>query len=96
MIIGLEPAIVGLLYDITIGKKTSYCLADCLVCFMLIYQGPHKIQGIGAGFAPGVLNVSIVNEVVQVRVRNDNHASRLIPLWDMAHSYCRFEFAGIK
>jgi len=35
--------------------------------------GPHKIQGIGAGFVPGVMDTSLMDEVIQV---TEEHAAQ--------------------
>jgi len=38
--------------------------------------GPHKIQGIGAGFVPGVLNTGILDEIITVRAEDAFETSR--------------------
>jgi cysteine synthase A len=38
--------------------------------------GPHKIQGIGAGFVPDILNTSIVDEIIQVTNEQAIHTAR--------------------
>ena len=38
--------------------------------------GPHKIQGIGAGFVPSVLNTKLVDEIVQVQTADAFAAAR--------------------
>lgn len=40
--------------------------------------GPHKIQGIGAGFVPGVMNLSIVDEIIPVENDDAFAAARAI------------------
>lgn len=38
--------------------------------------GPHKLQGIGAGFVPGVLNPAIIDEVIQVTTEDAGKTAR--------------------
>ncbi|NPV30190.1 MAG: cysteine synthase A [Firmicutes bacterium] len=40
--------------------------------------GPHRIQGIGAGFIPEVLNLSLVDEIIQVRYEEAAATSRML------------------
>jgi cysteine synthase A len=42
--------------------------------------GPHKIQGIGAGFVPDVLRLDLVDEVFQVKDEDAMRTSRLLAL----------------
>ncbi|WP_455714011.1 cysteine synthase A [Anaerosporobacter sp.] len=40
--------------------------------------GPHKIQGIGAGFVPSVLNLDVVDEIIKVENEDAFNASRAV------------------
>lgn len=40
--------------------------------------GPHKLQGIGAGFVPAVLNVSILDEIIKVKAEDAFQAVRTL------------------
>jgi cysteine synthase A len=50
--VGVEPAASPVLTQLRTGKP--------------VQPGPHKIQGIGAGFKPDVLDLSVVDEVATV------------------------------
>jgi len=42
--------------------------------------GPHKIQGIGAGFVPEVLNRDLIDEIIQVSNEDARSTSRKLAL----------------
>ncbi len=42
--------------------------------------GPHKIQGIGAGFIPDVLKLDLVDEVIKVKDEDAMQTSRALAL----------------
>ncbi len=42
--------------------------------------GPHKIQGIGAGFVPGVLDTGLIDEIIQVSNDDAINTARKLPL----------------
>ena len=73
--VGTGGTITGVAEAIKKRKKSFQAIAvepvDSPVITQLkagqdIKPGPHKIQGIGAGFIPGVLNVDLIDDVTQV------------------------------
>jgi cysteine synthase A len=44
--------------------------------------GPHKLQGIGAGFVPGVLNTKIYDEVIRVKETDSGPVSKQVTTLD--------------
>jgi len=42
--------------------------------------GPHKIQGIGAGFIPGILKVDLIDEIVRVKNEDAAETTRRLAL----------------
>src|SRR5207245_9672976 len=59
------------LYVVAVEPKASAVLSGGL-------PGPHKIQGIGAGFVPAVMNLEVVDEIVAVDDEDAIATARLV------------------
>ena len=71
--VGTGGTITGVAELIKAKKPSFQCVAvepDASAVLSGGAAGPHPLQGIGAGFVPGVLNTKIYDEVV--RVKNDD------------------------
>src|SRR6266853_1998374 len=69
----LTPAADGMPGVIKARKPEFRCVAvepDASAVLSGGAKGPHPIQGIGAGFIPGILNTKIYDEII--RVKNDD------------------------
>ena len=40
--------------------------------------GPHRIQGVGAGFVPGILNVDVLDEIIKVKDEDSVNIARML------------------
>ncbi len=68
--VGTGGTITGVGEVIKARKPSFRCIAvepDASPVLSGGAKGPHKIQGIGAGFVPGVLNTGVYDEIVRVR-----------------------------
>lgn len=61
--------------------------------------GPHKIQGIGAGFVPKTYNASVVDEIIQVQNDDAIRTSRELAKQEgllVGLSYTTFEYSNFQ
>jgi cysteine synthase A len=60
-------------------------------------SGPHKILGIGSGFVPDVLDLSLVDEIAQVtneEARADRHGAKADGAVARSHGVARLRPCG--
>lgn len=70
-----KPSLVSIAVEPSASPVISQTLAG-----EPVQPAPHKIQGTGAGFVPGNLNLKIVDEVVQVSNEDAIHTARRLAL----------------